>query len=59
MYKRYFGAYDKKAGSCGSVINLFDLPYNHKPEIVGGVMERECGEMLSSFFKDLRKKKNS
>ena len=54
-----FGAYDKKAGSCGSVINLFDLPYNHKPEIVGGVMERECGEMLSSFFKDLRKKKNS
>ncbi|MCQ2481638.1 MAG: nucleoside deaminase, partial [Clostridia bacterium] len=28
-----YGASDKKAGSCGSVVNLFDLPYNHKPEV--------------------------
>ncbi len=54
-----FGAYDKKAGSCGSVVNLFDLPYNHKPELIGGVMEEECGGILSSFFKKLREQKKS
>lgn len=51
-----FGAYDKKAGSFGSVINFNDLPYNHKPEIVGGVCEQECSELLSRFFKTLRNK---
>lgn len=52
-----FGAYDQKAGSCGSVINLFDLPYNHKPELVGGFMRDECSAVLTDFFKDLREKK--
>lgn len=52
-----FGAYDKKAGSCGSVICLFDLPYNHCPEIEGGVMEKECSALLSEFFLTLRSKK--
>ncbi len=52
-----FGAYDKKAGSCGSVVNLFDLPYNHKPLLSGGFMEGECASMLSDFFKKLRKNK--
>lgn len=52
-----FGAYDSKAGSCGSVINLFDLPYNHKPELTGGYMEKECSAILTEFFKELRKKK--
>ena len=49
-----FGAYDKKAGSCGSVINLFELPYNHKPLVEGGFMEKECGVILTEFFKTLR-----
>ncbi|MBQ0102132.1 MAG: tRNA adenosine(34) deaminase TadA [Firmicutes bacterium] len=53
-----FGAYDAKAGSVGSVVNLFDLPYNHKPELLGGVMEKECASLLSDFFSELRKKKN-
>ncbi|MBQ7595384.1 MAG: nucleoside deaminase [Clostridia bacterium] len=57
LKKITFGAYDKKAGSCESVINLFDLPYNHKPEIEGGFMENECAEILSRFFKELRAKK--
>lgn len=52
-----FGAYDKKAGSCESVTNLFELPYNHKPEIIGGVMEQECSIILSDFFKTLRNSK--
>ena len=53
-----FGARDKKAGSCGSVINLFELPYNHKPEVVSGFMEEECSALLSGFFAALRESKN-
>lgn len=52
-----FGASDTKAGSCGSVINLFELPYNHKPELVGGFMAEECGALLTEFFRELRAKK--
>ena len=51
----YFGAYDPKAGSCGSVVDLPALPYNHRPEIVGGVLESECREKLTGFFRELRK----
>ena len=53
-----FGASDYKAGSCGSVVNLFDLPYNHKPEVVSGFMQEECSALLTDFFTDLRKRKN-
>ena len=52
----YFGAYDKKAGSFGSVADFNTLPYNHKPQIYGGIMEEECKSLLSAFFKNLRKK---
>ena len=52
-----FGASDRKAGSCGTLVNLFDIDYNHKPEIKGGFMEEECSEILSEFFKELRVKK--
>ena len=52
----YFGAYDKKAGSCGTVVNLFDFPYNHKPEVYGGIHEEECSRVLTDFFKRLREK---
>lgn len=51
----YFGAKDKKAGSVGSLVNLFEFPYNHKPKFEGGHLETECSEILSSFFKSLRK----
>ncbi|MDO5125764.1 MAG: tRNA adenosine(34) deaminase TadA [Ruminococcus sp.] len=54
-----FGAYDSKAGSCGSVVNLFELPYNHKPEFIGGVLGVECGNILSDFFKKLRIRKKT
>lgn len=50
----YFGASDKKAGSTGSIINLFELPYNHKPAVVGGILEEECASILKEFFKKLR-----
>lgn len=54
----YYGASDYKAGSFGSVVNFNDLPYNHKPQIVGGVMADEAQTMLSTFFKELRSSKN-
>lgn len=54
-----FGAYDKKSGSVESLIKMFELPYNHKPEVVGGFMEEECAEQLSSFFKELRYSKKN
>ncbi len=50
----FFGAYDKKAGSLGSVVDLSKYPYNHKFEVQGGILEKECAEILSSFFKKLR-----
>lgn len=53
-----FGASDYKAGSCGSVVNLFELPYNHKPELVSGFMADECSALLTDFFANLRKIKN-
>jgi len=53
-----YGCKDYKAGSCTSVINLFDLPYNHRPECTGGILENECSAMLSDFFRNLRQRKN-
>mgnify|MGYP005898622581 CR=1 FL=1 len=53
----YFGAFDPKAGSCGSMINLFSLPYNHQPELVSGVMEEQCADELRTFFRELREKR--
>lgn len=52
--KVYFGAYDFKNGSCGTITNLFEMPYNFKPECVGGIMADECSALLKDFFKKLR-----
>lgn len=49
------GATNPKAGSCGSVVDLFALPYNHHPEKISGVLEDECSEVLKAFFKNLRR----
>ena len=50
------GAMNPKAGSCGSLINLFDIAYNHHPEVVSGVCVDECGAVLKEFFRTLRKR---
>lgn len=52
-----FGAYDKKAGSCGSVIDLSALPNNHRPAVSGGFMEDECAGTLKIFFRKMRDRK--
>lgn len=48
------GAMNPKAGSCGSLINLFEIPYNHHPEIVSGVCADACSGVLKEFFRTLR-----
>jgi tRNA(adenine34) deaminase len=53
--KVVFGAFDPKAGMAGSVEDLLRHPrLNHRPEVRGGVMERECGALLSEFFETRR-----
>lgn len=54
--KVVYGAYDDKAGCFGTLADFTDLPFNHKPEIIGGYMEKECSEVLSEFFCALREK---
>lgn len=52
------GSMNPKAGCAGSVLNLLDIPaFNHQVRITKGVLEEECSQMLSGFFKELREKK--
>ena len=51
-----FGAFDPKTGVCGSRADLTtESFFNHEMEISGGVLEKECKELLQSFFKSRRK----
>ncbi|MEG0878173.1 MAG: tRNA adenosine(34) deaminase TadA [Oscillospiraceae bacterium] len=52
-----YGAKDAKAGCCGSVANLFAMPFNHEPRLQSGVLESECTQLLQSFFAALRDKR--
>ena len=49
-----YGAKDDKAGACGSVLNLFEERFNHKPRVYRGLLEEECGALLQEFFSGLR-----
>lgn len=52
------GARNPKAGCAGSILNLLQVPqFNHQAELTEGVCGEECSEMLSSFFRDMRKKR--
>ncbi len=56
----YFGAYDKKSGCAGSAVNLFESGlFNHDVNVTGGILEQECADTLSAFFKELRKQKKT
>ena len=52
-----YGASDPKGGALGSLVNLAEVPFNHKPEVEGGVLEAECAEVLTSYFRRKRKPK--
>jgi tRNA(adenine34) deaminase len=50
-----FGAVDPKAGFAGSLGNLLQDPrLNHRPELTGGLLADDCGELLKAFFRDRR-----
>ena len=49
-----FGARDPKAGCFGSVSDFAALPFNHRPEVVGGVLAEACAGELAAFFQRLR-----
>lgn len=52
------GSMNPKAGCAGSVLNLLEMNgFNHKVEVIRGVLQEECSSMLSDFFKELREKK--
>lgn len=53
----YYGAADAKAGSCGTLVNLFEMGYNHKPIVISGLLSEECAETLKQFFRELRRKR--
>ena len=53
----YYGAYDQKAGAFGTLFDMNTFGLNHKPEIISGVLETECSELLSSFFFELRERR--
>ena len=51
-----FGAFDSKAGAVGTVINLLeDNRFNHQVEVIAGIMEEECKELMQQFFRERRK----
>ena len=50
----FFGAPDYKSGAFGSVVDLASYPFNHKPEVRGGILANESACILSGFFKELR-----
>lgn len=54
----YYGASDPKGGTAGTLMNLLtDERFNHQVQIESGLLEQECGELLSTFFRELRKRK--
>lgn len=56
--KVYIGCMNPKAGCAGSIMNLLQVPeFNHQVDIESGILENKCSTMLTSFFKELRSKK--
>jgi len=55
-----FGAYDPKGGCAGTLLNLLEFEkFNHQAEVVGGMLEEECGSLLTTFFRELRQRKKT
>ena len=58
--KVVIGCMNPKAGCAGSILNLLQMQeFNHQVEVVRGVREAECSQMLSAFFKELRQKQKA
>ncbi len=56
----YFGAKDPKTGACGSVFNITNSgKLNHRIKVTGGLLAKDCGSLLTEFFKKKRKKRTA
>lgn len=56
--KVVFGAHDPKGGCAGTFMNLLrDERFNHQSEVVSGVLQKECSQLLTNFFRKLRERK--
>ena len=49
-----YGASDTKCGACGSVCDLFSMEFNHHPTVEKGILQEQCGALLTEFFQNLR-----
>ncbi len=49
-----YGAKEEKSGCCGSVLNLFEERFNHRPRVYQGPLGPECEGLLQEFFQNLR-----
>ncbi|MFZ3591682.1 tRNA adenosine(34) deaminase TadA [Bacillus sp. DJP31] len=55
-----YGASDPKGGCAGTLMNLLDEPrFNHQSTVVRGILEEECGALLTNFFQNLRNQRKS
>lgn len=54
-----YGAADEKAGCCGSVTDLFAMPFNHRPVVESGLRAEEASALLREFFLMLREKRKN
>ena len=55
-----YGAKDFKGGALGTTYNLYNVPgLNHYPEVVGGILEEQCSEIITNFFKEKRNNKKN
>lgn len=52
-----FGAYDKRFGALGSIYSIHEGKLNHSPEVTGGILETECADILSEYFRKKRGEK--
>lgn len=49
------GSMNPKAGCCGSILNILEMPqFNHQVHVKRGILEKECSDLLTTFFKELR-----
>ena len=58
MKRVVVGCMNPKAGCAGSILNLLQMEeFNHQAELITGVLEEECSQMMKAFFRELREKK--
>lgn len=52
------GSMNAKAGCAGSVLNILEMKeFNHQVQVERGILDKECSELISGFFRELRKQK--